>query len=107
MLVRRIVGMNLSCEGGNCPNTYATDRATTLVQGDAVAGRPRNVRVPQDLLDRHAAAVGATRWIAATEDAGDGMVLVDGEPVTDAAVLARIGVPAHEHLVELVEAVAA
>ena len=105
MLVRRIVGM--SCEGGNCPNTYATERATTLVQGDAVGGRPRKVRVPQKLLDRHAAAVGASRWIAATEDAGDGMVLVDGEPVTDAEVLRTIGVPAHEHLVELVEAVAA
>ena len=107
MLVRRIVGMDLGCEGGNCPNTYATERATTLVQGDAVAGRPRKVRVPKDLLDRHAAAVGASRWIGPTEDADDGMVLVDGEPVTDAKVIASIGVPAHEHLVEVVEAVAA
>ena len=98
--------MNLGCEGGNCPNTYATERATTLVQGDAVAGRPRKVRVPQDLLDRHARAVGASQWVAPAEDAGAGMVLVDGDPVTDSAVLDKIGVPEDEHLVELVGEVA-
>lgn len=105
MLVQRIA--NLSCEGGNCPNTYATDRGTVVVQGDLVKDNVHAVVVPSELLRRHAAATGHTRWSGPAEPLPGDRALVRGRQVTDPDVLRTVGAPAHENLIEIGEEAAA
>ncbi|MEV1294903.1 hypothetical protein [Pseudonocardia sp. NPDC049635] len=105
MLVRKIAG--LGCEGGNCPNTYVTDRGTVVIQGDRVQRDPNAVTVPGELLRRHAAAVGLAGWPGVVEQLAGDRVRVHGRQVTDVDVLRVIGAPAHENLIELSEEVAA
>ncbi|WP_224404147.1 hypothetical protein [Pseudonocardia sp. ICBG1034] len=97
--MRRIADMG--CEGGNCPNTYATDRGTIVVQGDAVSGDTDAVVVPHELLHRHAHATGQPDWPWTISPAGADRVLVRGRQVTDPIVLNTIKAPSHENLVEL------
>lgn len=106
MLVQRIANLD-DCEGGNCPNTYATDRGTVVVQGDLVKDNSHAVVVPSELLRRHAVAIGRERWSGPVEQLAGDRVLVRGRQVTDSDVLRAIGAPGHENLVEIDEVVAA
>ena len=54
MLVRKLIS---SCEDGECPTLYATDRETLLVQGEApidhgltLPGREMVVEIPMELI---------------------------------------------------------
>ncbi|AEA28885.1 hypothetical protein Psed_6814 (plasmid) [Pseudonocardia dioxanivorans CB1190] len=105
MLVQKIAAMD--CEGGNCPNTYATDRGTVVVQGDLVKDNSHAVVVPSELLRRHAAAIGHGNWAGPAEQLPGDRVLVRGRQVTDSDVLQAIGAPANENLIEIGEVVAA
>lgn len=94
-----------SCEGGNCPTTYVSDRASVLIQGDEVTGdaglMPGLVEVPLTLLEEHARLQGASRWITPTHPGRTGTVVVSGIPVTDVEALAAVPLPTGETLIEL------
>lgn len=101
----QVIAVSASCEGGNCPTTYVTDRPSVLVQGDLTARGPGFAEVPQQLLQDHVQRVGATHWTWPVVPTSEGKVLVEGDVVDDAEALRTIGLPSHETLVELVEQV--
>jgi hypothetical protein len=73
-------------QGGGSPTLFATDRETYVVQGWKVPDQPASVEIPTALL-RHLA--GRPGLDATLRDTGRGSYVLDGEPVTDAAALAR------------------
>ena len=114
----RVTMIAFTCEGGNCPTTYATDRGSVLVQGYVVdgqqlveaglgAGSP-SVEVPAELLAEHARLQGAQRWIASAIPTDRGTVIVSGAAVSAREALpAGITLPQSESLIELYGEVAA
>lgn len=114
----RVTMVAFSCEGGNCPTTYATDRESVLVQGYVVddeelvaaglgTGSPC-VEVPAELLAEHARLHGAQRWIASAIPTDRGTVIVFGAAVSVwEALPAGITLPESESLIELYGEVAA
>lgn len=103
----QVIAVSASCEGGNCPTTYATDRDTVLIQGDLTARGRRFAEVPEQLLQDHAEQRGASRWATPVIRTSVGTVLVEGDVVDDAEALESIGLPADETLIELHGAVIA
>lgn len=108
-------------KNGGCPELYASDRDSYVVQGTRV-NDPRllarfgteplpagwtAVEIPQHLFALVSLVVGDT---AAVVDSGRGTYLVRGATVTDAEALAtarRRGLPDHETIVEIPAAVLA
>ncbi|MBF6332523.1 hypothetical protein [Nocardia transvalensis] len=93
--------LRLLGEGGSpsngCPALYETGRDTYVVRGwrTDVSG---TVEIPHLLLG----LVPPDMFIgSALTDTGRGTFTVSGEPVTDPAALAQMGLPAHEAGVEV------
>ncbi|RZT75454.1 hypothetical protein EV383_6194 [Pseudonocardia sediminis] len=97
----QVIAVSASCEGGNCPTTYVTDRGSVLVQGDRTARGRRFAEVTQQLLQDHAQRLGGSRWTGRVTPTSAGTVLVEGDVVDDVEALQSIGLPPHETLVEI------
>jgi hypothetical protein len=77
---------------------FATDRETYVVQGWRVPGQLYSVEIPMRLL---AHLQPGTCLGVELRDTGRGSVILSGNPVTDADVLAQMDIPGHETCVEV------
>ncbi|QIS24354.1 hypothetical protein F6W96_21390 [Nocardia terpenica] len=85
-------------QGGDSPTLYATDRGTYVVQGWKVPGHNDQVEISHPLL---AFLTPGTCLGVLLQDTGHGTFILGGQPVTDADVLAQMGLPDHETCVEV------
>lgn len=111
----KLAHLGTTSKNGGCPELYASDRGTFVVQGTtvtdpdllALVGRPlsvaeRVVEIPQALFAVAAFTVGAAA--GGVVDTGRGTYLVRGLSVTDAEALATLrsrGLSDHETAVEI------